>query len=74
MALGYCKDHRPEGRVRNYVGWVESVGYPETALVCGRTSCENPAVIWLEEDEMKSYERGERVFSIPNNAVKLRAK
>jgi hypothetical protein len=52
---------------------VHPVGYPETALVCGRPDCYQPGIIWLESDESAAYDNGERVFQLQTNAVKVRA-
>jgi hypothetical protein len=41
-------------------------------LVNLSVGCRNSAVVWLEDDEDKQYQNGERIFSIPNNAAKVR--
>jgi hypothetical protein len=58
---------------RTYVGSVQPVGYPSTALICGSTSCDAPALIWLEADEKAAYDRGERVFKSFTDTMKVRA-
>ena len=73
MAIMRCKTHIPEGRKRNYVASVEPVGYPDTALVCGSTSCKAPAFIWLEDHEKETYDRGERIFKAFTDSMKVRA-
>jgi hypothetical protein len=73
MAIVRCKAHAPKGRTRNYVAAVEPVGYPTTALVCGATSCNAAAFIWLESGEKNAYARGERVFKSFTGAMKVRA-
>ena len=74
MALVRCKDHgKPKGKVRSYVDYVRPIGFPDTAAICGSVPCQNPGFIWLETHEMAAYERGERIFPVPNNAIKVRA-
>lgn len=66
MALARCKTHgKPEGRTHRYVRAPKPVGYPSTALVCGVEGCENPAMVWLTEEEAAAYETGTQVFAFP---------
>ena len=73
MAIMRCEAHEPHGRERGYVRHVKPVGYPETALVCGSTTCTNPAFIWLEQDEARAFDRGERIFKSFTATMKVRA-
>lgn len=57
---------------RNYVRRVKPRGYPETAVICGLSKCENPGMVWLEEHEFTEYEKGERIFTIPSFAAKVK--
>ncbi len=61
----------PRGRKQEYVAYVKPLGYPDTALVCGR--CDNPGVIWLTHDEKSAYEEGVRIFEGPNRFTRMRA-
>jgi hypothetical protein len=73
MALVRCKRcGKPKGRTHRYVLSVEPVGYPDTAAICGLSGCERPGLVWLDEDEKSAYARGQRVFRVPNAAVKIR--
>ncbi len=74
MAIVRCANHEPIGRTKTYAGAVEPVGYPETAVVCGLKQCDKPGLVWLDQDEIDAYERGERVFFMPTFAAKLRVK
>jgi hypothetical protein len=74
MSIMRCKDHAPRRATRDYVGVVEPVGYPETALVCGSKHCRAPALIWLERHEKADYDAGERVFEAFTATMKVRAK
>jgi hypothetical protein len=70
---GRCIQHRPKGRKRNYSAYVEPLGEPGT-LICGRFKCDNPAVIWLDEEEQAAYENdGKRIFHGATNVVRVRA-
>ena len=73
MALVRCEHHgRPRGITHTYVRAVHPVGYPNSAAICGRANCRNVGLIWLNEEENTAYDRGERVFSVPNAAVKVK--
>lgn len=48
------------------------VGYPETAIVCGKPLCDRSALVWLKRDEATRYGAGERVFSIHTQTAKVR--
>lgn len=73
MALVRCREKHghPKGRGgRVYVGYVLPIGYPETAVVCGR--CDRPGVVWLDESDAEAFRQGRRVFEVGSNAVKVR--
>ncbi len=63
MAIVRCQDHPP--RNTNYAIAVKPVGYPETALVCGRDE-EHDEVGWvyLRQEEYDQYQNGKRVFGL----------
>jgi hypothetical protein len=72
VALVRCEKHgRPSGRTQRYSIGVKPLGYPHTAALCGRQGCMNAGLAWLTEEEARAYRRGERVFSVPNAAVKI---
>jgi hypothetical protein len=50
------------------------IGYPDTGVICGAPDCKNPGKVWLEEVEFRSYKKGERVFGIKTNTVKIKIK
>lgn len=76
MALARCdRCGQPQGRGGNvYVQSHPPVGHPDSGVVCGREGCENPAMLWLLEDEQRAYTGGQRVFELTQrtNAVKIR--
>jgi hypothetical protein len=47
---------------KDYVAFVNPVGYPNTAMICGKTNCTNPAKVWLDEGEFADYQNGVRIF------------
>lgn len=75
MALMRCPAHElPDGRTHEYVRAVEPVGYPASAVLCGRTGCETAALICLTADEAAAYDKGQRVFRGPTGVMKVRAR
>lgn len=72
MALVRCETHgRPRGRKHDYVTAVRPIGYPKSAAICGSGNCVAPGLVWLTEEEDVAYRAGERVFPVPNAAVKI---
>lgn len=74
MALVRCPDHgNPEGRAGNvYVVSVQPLGYPNTAVVCGRPGCANSGLVWLTKEEQVAYAKGKRVFYLSTNAARVK--
>ena len=64
MAIVRCQDHPP--RNANYAIAVKPVGYPETALICGREDSNHEEIGWvyLLPEEHEEYQSGERVFGL----------
>lgn len=64
MAIVRCQDHPPQNT--NYTIAVEPVGYPDTALICGRNGEQHDEVGWvyLLPEEYKEYQNGRRVFGL----------
>ena len=62
MAIVRCQDHPP--RNTHYAIAVKPVGYPDTALICGREGDEHGEMGWvyLLPDEHHEYQDGKRVF------------
>lgn len=76
MALVRCGNcGRPKGRTRKYIRAVEPLNYPNHAIICGRTGCNELGKIWLEAYEWKNYQNGTRIFEIMfENTVKIKVK
>jgi len=64
MAIVRCQDHPPQ--TKNYEIAVKPVGYPDTALACGRGDGEHDEVGWvyLLPDEYEEYQEGKRIFGL----------
>ena len=69
MAIVRCQDHPP--RTTNYAIAVEPVGYPETALICGREEeHRKTGWVYLLPNEYTEFQDGKRVFGLwgPNSS------
>lgn len=65
MALVRCETcGQPKGRTRKYIRERNPIGYPDTAVICGSRSCNNPGKVWLEAYEWRQYQTGTRVFDV----------
>jgi hypothetical protein len=75
MALVRCKDHPPNNdRAKSpYTSYVLPVGHPQTAVICGRKSCEHSAYLWLNEWEQLRHKQGARIFQVGSYPLKVRA-
>ena len=64
MAIVRCQDHPPKNT--NYEIAVKPVGYPDTALICGRDIDDHIESGWvfLRPEEYEEYQAGERVFRL----------
>jgi len=64
MAIVRCQDHPP--RTHNYEIAVKPVGYPDTALICGRDENDHDEIGWvyLLPEEYEEYQDGKRVFGL----------
>lgn len=76
MALVRCETCgvKPRGHgkyTRNYVTHVFPVGHPLSAIICGKSTCMNPGLIWIEEKELKAYNNGQRIFSLQTATTKV---
>lgn len=71
MALARCTTHPPSNSEK-YARFAVSVGFSQTAAVCGRVECQRPARIWLTENDIQNYARGVRVFGLDTHTIKVR--
>ncbi len=77
MAIARCKEcSPPKTRAGGHIYElaVHPLGYPNTASICGRKDCENPALIWLNlrDKEKDDFDAGQRIFIIPTFAMKVK--
>ncbi len=73
MALARCREcERPDGRTEPYVGSATPVGYPNSSTICGRSGCDNPALIWLNAQEQAAFQQGQCVFGFQTATAKVR--
>ena len=64
----------PSENSANYQDYVLPSGYPHTAIVCGASGCKSSAVLWLTDQEVSAFNRGQRIFTIGNGDLKVRIK
>lgn len=77
MVLCRCKEkhYNPKGKNVDYVESKYPIGYPdEASSICGRKNCENAGLIWLTQEELHDYNKGERVFSYASAVCKVKVK
>jgi len=76
MVLVRCEEHRPDldDDDEPWIGAVEPVGYPETAVLCGyRTHTDpEPGLVFLSAEEYKAYQLGKRIFSPVGTATQIK--
>jgi hypothetical protein len=73
MALARCEIHgKPVGQTKQYAQSAKPVGYPNSAILCGRSRCEHTALIWLDEDDARNYAEGQRDFTLFSHIVRVR--
>lgn len=72
MALCRCITHKPRGTKRNYVAFVEPIGYPTTSSICGRLNCSVEGLIWLTKEEYNDYQNGQDIFQFASSVTKVK--
>lgn len=71
MAEIKCLNHKPEHPHQH--SYAFPVGYPITPHRCKTQDCTTPPLIWLNPEEVKEHERGERRFQEVESWETLRA-
>jgi hypothetical protein len=71
MALARCENHPSRGRTKAYVTTRLPIGYPSSAVICGRPDCAENAKIYLTQEEENNYQLGQRIFSYDSNVAKV---
>ena len=74
MALCRCEAHGiDERRTKHaYDAYALPVGYPQTAVMCGTAGCESPARVWLNREQVKEFQQGQRIFNVNTGTLKVR--
>lgn len=73
MAIARCVNHPITRETKEpYKLHALPLGYPNTAAVCGRVGCEEPALIWLTPTEVKDHSNGRRVFGVKTHSIRVR--
>ncbi len=74
MAISRCHNcwKSPKGVKKEYVATVHPVGYPDTAVICGTKGCQCSGLVWLTSNEFSDYKRGNRIFDVDTQTVKVR--
>ena len=71
MAIARCSDHPLGSTKQPYNFYAHPLGFPQTAAICGRPGCENPALVWLEPGEVKDHKAGQRVFGVKTHSIRV---
>jgi len=64
----------PSADSANFQDYVLPAGYPHTALLCEVKGCRSSAVLWLTDEEVSAYNKGQRIFSVGDGDTKVRTK
>jgi hypothetical protein len=73
MAIARCEQHPIQRDTKEpYNAYALPLGFPETAAICGRVGCENPAQIWLTPEEIEQHRTGQRVFGVKTHSIRVR--
>ncbi len=74
MAIVRCVQHpvKLDLATNRYQMRAAPLGYPTTAAVCGIADCRQPGLVWLTDEELAQFNRGERYFRVKTFTVKVR--
>ncbi len=70
MSIARCEYHstKPE----KYTMFRLPIGYPDSAVICGREGCDQLARIFLTEAEGIDYQKDQRIFSYDSIVAKVK--
>lgn len=74
MASVRCRKHVPHSRLNPYCKTVDPIGYPDGALICSKTGCDEPGLLYLNKQEVEQFSSGVRTFFIGGTRTRVRAK
>ncbi len=73
MAMVCCERcGAPRGIRHRYAVSVKPIGYPNKAVLCCRSGCHNPGLVWLNEEDEANYDAREREITIWGQSVKVK--
>jgi hypothetical protein len=80
MAIVVCEKHSREGAGAliptepEFVGAMDSVGYPNSAAICFVPGCGEPGWVFFEQSEADAFRQGQRIFTatFPDQFMKVR--
>lgn len=72
MAFARCENHSSRGTKKSYVTFQIPIGYPNSAVICGRKECHVNVKVYLTQEEVNEYRQGQRIFSYDSNVAKVR--
>ncbi len=73
MFIARCQScGQPAGVRNNYARSVRPVAYPNEAVLCSTAGCFKPALLCLNEEYSRAYQRGERIFRPLGGKVAIR--
>ncbi|NIJ39846.1 hypothetical protein FHS78_000101 [Parvibaculum indicum] len=72
MAIARCDNHPIERSTKEpYEAYSLPLGYPNTAAICGRVGCEEPAKIFLTSTEAQAHDQGCRILDVKTQSIKV---
>jgi len=72
MAIVRCNEHPLKHARHTYLTSAEPVGYPDTAVICGRRGCDKAGLVLLNSRELDDYNNGQRIFQIHTNTAQVK--
>jgi len=67
MGLARCERcDPPRGTKQEFAHPHTPISYPDNRVVCATPSCAAAAHLWLNDEEEKRYQKGERIFKLPD--------
>ncbi|MHB1286757.1 MAG: hypothetical protein ACYCYP_09395 [Leptospirales bacterium] len=72
MAIARCENHPLSRSGGKYTTNMLPMGFPDSAVICGREDCEQVARIFLTEAENIDYQNGQRIFSYDSRVAKVK--
>lgn len=74
MAIVRCKVcgiNRDRAKAIYHIKPFRPINHPDSGLICGTKDCRNTGLVWLTENEVIMFKKGERIFAPATNTVKF---